>query len=423
MENLDQYKRMIDESLWCIIVLLFWLIKFQKLKFFVIMTQSQLLNHGEEQKNGEGMRKRLKISVAHFDNSALIKTYSKTLIGRCMNPEEQEMKALFTNLPKIRKLEDRVTGSDLSFGKFRFDFKMEEELEEVLKQQPFHFDYWMLSLARWQPKQSRSFPSEIMFWVRVIGIPLEFRTVPTFDSIGGALGRVVAVDVTLNRVQVVVDAFKELCFETTVDFKGGEFYDGEEAAVSLRYEKLFGYCKLCEILCHKEELCPLEEKNIKSSPARRRETREGTVDGLMVRSMRSELVVTRVLSLVDTRVNSTKGEIVENAMGRARVKWLIQQTQSGSRQMSGDLGSLQLIMGTEVMARARGTKIRGEMMEEMELQVGELVIRSHVLNPLQNNQRMINVRGFQVRKHEKKERLRAMEMMLRYYRLRGFNLS
>ncbi|KAG2274353.1 hypothetical protein Bca52824_056908 [Brassica carinata] len=81
-----------DESLWCIIVLLFWLIKFQKLKFFVIMTQSQLLNHGEEQLNGEGMRKRLKISVAHFDNSAMIKTYSKTLIGRCMNPEEQEMK-------------------------------------------------------------------------------------------------------------------------------------------------------------------------------------------------------------------------------------------------------------------------------------------------------------------------------------------
>lgn len=46
------------------------------------------------------MRKRLKISVARFENSALIKTYSKTLIGRCMNPEEQEMKALFTNLPK-----------------------------------------------------------------------------------------------------------------------------------------------------------------------------------------------------------------------------------------------------------------------------------------------------------------------------------
>ncbi|XP_009114830.1 uncharacterized protein LOC103840106 [Brassica rapa] len=234
------------------------------------MTQSQLLR-----RNGEATRKRLKISVAHFDNSVLIKTYTKTLIGRCMNPEEQEMNVLFTNLPKIWKLEEKVTCTDLGFGKFQFDFKTEEDLEVVLKHQPYHFDYWMLSLAKWQPRQSRSFPSEIMFWIKVIGIPLEFRTVPTFESIGGALGRVVAVDVVHNRVQVVVDAFKELCFETTVDFKGGEFYDSEEAAVSLRYEKLFGFCKLCGSLCHKEELCPLDVKNSKSSPERRRETREG----------------------------------------------------------------------------------------------------------------------------------------------------
>ncbi|KAG2293011.1 hypothetical protein Bca52824_039680 [Brassica carinata] len=233
-----------------------------------IMTQSQLLNHSEELKNGEGTHKRLKISVAHFDNSALIKTYSKTLIGRCMNPEEQEMKALFTNLPKIWELEERVTSIDLGFGKFQFDFKTEEDFEAVLKQQPFHFDYWMLSLARWQPKQSKSFPSEIMFWIQIIGVPLEFRTVPTFESIGGALERTVAVDLVHNRVQVAIDAFKEMCFETTVDFKGGEFYDGEEydgeeVVVSFHYENLFGYCKLCASLCHKEELCPLEPKNSK----------------------------------------------------------------------------------------------------------------------------------------------------------------
>ncbi|KAG2272402.1 hypothetical protein Bca52824_066957 [Brassica carinata] len=158
------------------------------------MTQSQLLSHGEETKSGESSRKRLKISVAHFDNSALIKTYSKTLIGRCMNPEEQDMKALFLNLPKIWKLEERVTSTDLGFGKFQFDFKTEEDIDGLLKLQPFHFDYWMLSLARWQPKQSKLFPSDITFWIRIIGIPLEFRTVPTFESIGNATGRTVAVD-------------------------------------------------------------------------------------------------------------------------------------------------------------------------------------------------------------------------------------
>ncbi|KAG2291965.1 hypothetical protein Bca52824_038634 [Brassica carinata] len=242
--------------------------------FVLTMTQSQLLSHGEDLRNGEGTRKRLKISVVQFDNSALIKTYAKTLIGRCMNPDEQEMNALFTNLPKIWKLEEKVTGTDLGFGKFQFDVKTEEDLEGVLKHQPYHFDFWMLSLAKWQPRQSRSFPSEIMFWIKVIGIPLEFRMVPTFESIRGALGWVVAVDTVHNRVQVVVDAFKELCFETTVDFKGGEFYDGEEAAVSLRYEKLFGFCKLCGSLCHKDELCPLDVKNLKVTPERKRENRE-----------------------------------------------------------------------------------------------------------------------------------------------------
>ncbi|WZY86732.1 hypothetical protein YC2023_033116 [Brassica napus] len=120
-------------------------------------TQSQLLGNGGDLKDGEGTRKRLKISAPHFDNSALIKTYSKTLIGRCMNPPEQDMKAL--NIPKIWKLEDRVVGTDLGLGKFHFDFEKEEEIKAVLKLQPYHFDYWMLALERWQPKKSQLFSS------------------------------------------------------------------------------------------------------------------------------------------------------------------------------------------------------------------------------------------------------------------------
>ncbi|KAF2601916.1 hypothetical protein F2Q70_00026282 [Brassica cretica] len=101
---------------------------------------------------------------------------------------------------------------------------------------------------------------------------MEFRTAPTFESIGDALGRTVAVDIEHSRVLVVVDAFQELCFETTLNFKGGEFYDGEEAAISLRYEKLFGYCPLCSSMCHKEEKCPLAKK---ASPEKKREAGEG----------------------------------------------------------------------------------------------------------------------------------------------------
>ncbi|XP_013671649.1 uncharacterized protein LOC106376134 isoform X2 [Brassica napus] len=191
-----------------------------------------------------------------------------------MNPEEQEMKALISNMPKIWKLEEKVVGTDLGFRKFQFDFQKEEDMAGVLKLQPFHFDYWILSLARLQPKKSLLYPFLITLWVRVIGVPEEFKTEPTFESIGNAIGRTVAVDVVQSRVQVVVDGFKELCFDTTVDFTGGKFYDGEEVPVSLRYEKLFGYCQVCGSLCHKDEVCPLDEKNKKRSPERKREGRD-----------------------------------------------------------------------------------------------------------------------------------------------------
>ena len=171
-------------------------------------------------KNGESTRKRLKILVPHFDNSALIKSYSKTLIGRGMNPEEKDMKALIVMFLKIWKMEDRVVGIDLVLGKFQFDFEKEEDIEAVMKLQPFHFNYWMLSLARWQPNQAQLYSSDITFWIRVLGVSLEFRTAPAFESIGDAIGRTVTVDLDHCRMHVVVDGFKELCFETTVDFTG-----------------------------------------------------------------------------------------------------------------------------------------------------------------------------------------------------------
>lgn len=183
-----------------------------------LMAQGQLVGSMGTTRGGEGTRKRLKITVAHFDNSDLIRSCSKILVGRCMNPPDQEMKALLTNLPKIWKLEDRITGKDLGLGKLQFEFEKEEDIEGVLKHQPYHFDFWMIAVAKWQPKRSINYPHEIPFWVRVLGVSKEFRTVPTFESIGDAIGRVVEVDLELMRVLVVVDAFKELCFETSVDF-------------------------------------------------------------------------------------------------------------------------------------------------------------------------------------------------------------
>lgn len=243
------------------------------ISLWLTMTQSQLLGSSGpsgEKRNGEGMRKRLKITVAHFDNTALVKSCSKVLLGRCMNPVKQQMQALLTNMPKIWNLVGYVTGRDLGLGMFQFEFDKEEDIEGVLKLQPYHFDYWMIAIAKWQPKRTPNFPAEIPFWVRVLGVSKEFRTAETFGSIGDAIGKTVEVDLEQMRVLVVIDAFTELCFETSIDFKGGEFYDGEEVAISLRYEKLFGYCTLCGSLCHEEAKCHLA----KGQPTKRIEEKK-----------------------------------------------------------------------------------------------------------------------------------------------------
>nr|VDC75944.1 unnamed protein product [Brassica rapa] len=238
------------------------------------MTQGQLLATVGNKNGGEAARKPLRITVPHFDNSALIQNYDKTLIGKCFNPEEQDVTALLIMLPKIWKVEDRVAGADLGLGRFQFDFHNEEDIEEVLKMQPYHFDYWMISLVRWKPVMEKSYPTEITFWIRVLGVPLQYWAEPTFESIGGAIGNVVEVDLDYGRVKVVVDGTKCLCFETSVDFRGGEFYGGGEELIALRYEKLFGYCSKCFSLCHDVKRCSLN----KESPQEKMEVREARAE-------------------------------------------------------------------------------------------------------------------------------------------------
>ncbi|KAF8083290.1 hypothetical protein N665_0784s0004 [Sinapis alba] len=172
------------------------------------MTQAQLLTKGGSKLDGDVAPKPLRITVPHFDNSALIQGYAKTLIGKCMNPSEQDVKALIIMMPKIWKVEDKVVGTDLGLGRFQFDFDREEDIDEVLRMQPYHFDYWMISLVRWKPVAERNFPTEITFWVRVLEVPLQFWAEPTFESIGEALGKVVEVDPDYGRVKVIIDGSK-----------------------------------------------------------------------------------------------------------------------------------------------------------------------------------------------------------------------
>ncbi|CAA7053035.1 unnamed protein product [Microthlaspi erraticum] len=88
----------------------------------ILMAQGGLIGDGASSKGNKSSAARLKITVPRFDNTVLIRGYSRTLIGRCMNPAAQDVQALLHHMPRFWKMEDRVASADLGMGRFQFDF-------------------------------------------------------------------------------------------------------------------------------------------------------------------------------------------------------------------------------------------------------------------------------------------------------------
>ncbi|XP_010511133.1 PREDICTED: uncharacterized protein LOC104787294 [Camelina sativa] len=189
-----------------------------------------------------------------ISNSVLaqrIQQFSMTLIGRLMNPVRQIMESLVANFPKIWKLEEKVVGADLGQGVFQFNFDDEEDIPSILQNRPYHFDGWMVSLERWEPIISSSYPSAINFWVKVTGIPMHLWEVATLEAIGKKIGKIQEVDEEAGSLCVFVNGFNPLIFKMVVPLS-----TGDEIVVSLEYEKLVGVCDHCSRMTHDSKVCP-----------------------------------------------------------------------------------------------------------------------------------------------------------------------
>ncbi|KAF8106022.1 hypothetical protein N665_0148s0010 [Sinapis alba] len=120
-------------------------------------------------------------------------------------------------------MEERVTANDLCNGKFLFNFNSEEDLNSVLQQGPFHFNF----------------------------LPLHLWTVTNLKKIGARLGVVDTLELAEGRMLVNVDSRKSLKFSRKV-----ESPNGDEVTIEIKYDKLFKHCSLCGMLTHEKELCP-----------------------------------------------------------------------------------------------------------------------------------------------------------------------
>ncbi|RID69978.1 hypothetical protein BRARA_C02035 [Brassica rapa] len=167
---------------------------------------------------------RKRIRAPDFDFSDLVKENSKTLIGRLINPNEQQVEHLILELPKQWALRGKVIGADLGNDCFQFRFDRDEDLQCVLLNRPYQHNHWMVILERWEPVISSTFPSKIPFWITVRGLPLHFWHEKMVYNIAPELGQLEDYDITKTsaRIRILLDALEPLTLESMVDFSTGE---------------------------------------------------------------------------------------------------------------------------------------------------------------------------------------------------------
>lgn len=180
----------------------------------------------------------------------LIKEYSSSLIGKVLNPKKQNVERLIVAMPEQWGMSDKISACDLGNGRFLFNFDNEEDLTSILNQGPFHHNYCMFVLVRWEPVIDDNYPSMIPFWIQLQGIPLHLCTKQNLEAIGDRLGKLETSDTVEGKIKVSVDSTKPLKFSRKLQTK-----NKEDIMIKLFYKKLFKHCSTCGLMSQESQDC------------------------------------------------------------------------------------------------------------------------------------------------------------------------
>ncbi|KAF8104273.1 hypothetical protein N665_0175s0002 [Sinapis alba] len=134
-------------------------------------------------------------------------------------------------------MQDQITANDLGNGKFLLNFSSKEDLKSVFRKGPFHYNYCMFVLVRWEPI--------------LVGIPLHLWTVTNMKSIGRRLVRGDTIELSEGRMLIDIDSRRPQKFKRKI-----------------KYDMLFKHCTMCGLMTQEKGYCPTVEANMCSQPER-----------------------------------------------------------------------------------------------------------------------------------------------------------
>ncbi|OMP01909.1 reverse transcriptase [Corchorus capsularis] len=162
---------------------------------------------------------------------------------------------------------------------FIFHFEDEIERDRVLVSQPWCFNRALLVLKDFDGIQD---PNEVVFdqcqyWMRMFDLPIMLMNMRIGVSVGETMGPVLEVDDTNGRflrVRVVLNLSTPLKKTTTATTSQGE------VLVRFKYEKLPAFCRVCGLLTHLDNDCPVGVTMLKT---------QGVMDKQYDNSIRAEI--------------------------------------------------------------------------------------------------------------------------------------
>lgn len=200
------------------------------------------------------------IIIPDEDDFCAMEREGRSISGRLLNPECQNMGRMLRTMPKIWKVYDWVRGITLTKERFQFIFDLERDIQMVLKQGFWTFDDWGMAMERWVENPPLNYLQTAAIWVRLHNLPVNYLTLKTIDAVADGIGHVKVIEFDPEkpllhdyiRVQVVLDLNLPIR-----DKKSVTLPKGRVEYVDVEYERIRKKCYHCLRLSHEKQRCPL----------------------------------------------------------------------------------------------------------------------------------------------------------------------